>query len=126
MGFWIADSFNIVSWGGSSETAYSILTEAVEHMDDKLNPSRQWTFLVAVMAVCLDWIHHCRYLYLHDGTNWRNVPYQLSGREQGFVRHLGLVVAGFQSRRHGLHLVRCTVLDRRSVTAYSRWKVKRC
>ena len=115
VGFWIADSFNIVSWDESAETPYSILTEAVEYMDDKLNPSRERTFLVAVVALCMDWLHHCRDLYLHDGTNWRNVPYQFSGRKQGFIRHLGVFVAGFQPCRHGLYLVRRTVLDRRLV-----------
>lgn len=33
--------------------------------------------MVAVVALCLDRIHHIRHLHLHDGSHRRYVPYQL-------------------------------------------------
>lgn len=51
-----------------------------EHLDDFVLYDRQRPFLVAVMAMRLDWLHYFGYFHLHDWTNRRDVPYQLSSR----------------------------------------------
>ncbi len=52
--------------------------------------------MVAVVALCLDRIHHIRHLHLHDRSDRRYVSYQLSRRDSSIVRDLGLALACLQ------------------------------
>ena len=92
-----------------------LLTDVAEHMDDKLNSGCQWSFMVAVVALCLDWIHHLGNLHLYDWADWRDIPYLFPRCQQSFLWHLGLSVACLQPCCHGLYLVWCSVMDRRYV-----------
>ena len=51
-----------------------------EHLDDIVLYDCQRALLVAVMALRVDRLHYFRHFHLHDWTNWRYVPYQLSSR----------------------------------------------
>ena len=68
------------------------------------------------MALRVDRIHHLWYVHLHDRTNRRNISHQLPRRQQSLIRDLGISMACVQSSGYGLHLVWCSVLDRRSVS----------
>jgi hypothetical protein len=115
VGFWVADSFNIVSFLSSAQVD-EVLTDISEHMDDFFFDDRcirqfGWSFLVAVMVVCLAWIHHRRLLRLPYRKNRSNLPHLFPRYFQGQFWNLGCSVARFQSRSNGLHLVRGSSLD---------------
>lgn len=74
--------------------------------------------MVAVLALCLDWVHHCGMLHMHDGSNRRNISYLLSCCLSSLVRHLGLLVACLQPSGNGLYMVWSTVVDRWSVQLF--------
>ena len=67
--------------------------------------------MVAIMDLCLAWIHDRRLLHLLDWTHRRNIPYLFPRRQQSIIRYLGLAMAGVQSCCYGLHLVRSAVMD---------------
>ena len=73
VGFWIADSFNIVS--GCHLYRDELLTESAEHMDDKLDRSREWPCLVAIMDLRLGGLLNRCMLYLYDWADWCNLPH---------------------------------------------------
>ncbi len=55
--------------------------KSIEHMDDCLDASCERPFLVAVLALRVDWIHHLWDFHLHDWTDWRDIPHQFSRRQ---------------------------------------------
>lgn len=65
----------------------------LEHLDDIVVYGRQWSLMVAIMALRMDWIRHSSQLHMHDWTHWRNLPYPVSRRCQGVFRHLGVPLA---------------------------------
>lgn len=58
--------------------------------------------MVAILAVCLDWIYDIGRLHLHDGTNRSYIPHQLSRRQSGFLWYMGLAMASLQQGCNGL------------------------
>lgn len=66
-----------------------------EHLDDIFfdDIGLKGHFVVAVLALRLDWLQYRRLLHLHDGTNWGNLPHLLSRRDQSVFWHLGFAVA---------------------------------
>jgi hypothetical protein len=46
-----------------------------EHLDDFVVYDRQWSVLVAIMALCVDWILNRCLLHLPDWPNWCYIPY---------------------------------------------------
>lgn len=67
------------------------------------------------MALCLDWLYYFWYLHLYDWTDWRDIPHLFSRCRPSFLWCLGFAVACIQPSGHGLHLVRCSGMDRRYV-----------
>ena len=109
VGFWIADSFNIVRSGDRPQFCHLLIV--AEYLDDSLVYDRPRTFLVAVMALCVDRLSDLWYFHLYDWPHRGYLPHQLSCGYQGLVWNMGLVVACFQSSRNGLYLVRRPNLD---------------
>ena len=72
--------------------------------------------MVAGLDLCLDWVPDLSDLHLHDWTDWSYISHLFPCRQQSVIRYLGILVASLQSSRHGLHLVRRPVVDRRSET----------
>lgn len=70
-------------------------------MDDCLLDDRQWTVMVAVMDLCLDWILHLFGLRLFDWPHWCNISHRVPRRYSGFIWNLGISVASIQSRGYG-------------------------
>jgi cytosine/uracil/thiamine/allantoin permease len=80
VGFWIADSFNIVGFPLNTEI-HPVLTIIPEHMDDIEfhDCCIKWfrgSLLVAIMALCLAWVCYCRLLCLYYREN------------RGYISHL--------------------------------------
>lgn len=80
-------------------------------MDDLLLNDCGRPVLVAVVDLCLGGIFHRRLLYLSDRKDWSHLPHLLPGRHKSVFRHLGLIVAGLQSSRYGLHMDGSPVMD---------------
>lgn len=94
VGFWIADSFNIVR--SKAEVVAAEANGTLEYLDDFVFHDYRGAVVVAILAVCLDWIYDIRRLHLHDGTNRSYIPHQISRRQSGFLWYMGLVVASLQ------------------------------
>jgi hypothetical protein len=104
VGFWVADSFNIVS---KHIMEWLVITNlALEHMDDFVLYDSWWPVLVAIMALCLDWVFNCCLLHLLNWSNWCHLSYLLSRHRQILFWNLGIAVACLQQSCHGLHMVR--------------------
>ena len=73
-----------------------------QHLDDLVFYDHWWSVLVAVVAVRLDRVLHLRVLRVLDGTNRRNLSYQLSGHLSCFIWYMGFLVASVQQSCHGL------------------------
>jgi hypothetical protein len=102
-----------------------------EHLDDFVLYDRWRSVLVAIMALCMDWVFNCRCLHLPDWSDRRNLSYLFPGCRPILVWHLGFALARLQQSCYGLYLVcidhlfqhwrltrqqvRCAILDRRSM-----------
>lgn len=64
-----------------------------QHMDDLVEYDHNWSDLVAVMVVRLDWLHDCGVFHLLDWAHRRNLPHRVSRRRALFVRNLGFSMA---------------------------------
>lgn len=51
----------------------------LEHLDDIILYDCQRAVMVAVMAMCVDWVLDCRCFHLLDRSDWCYLPYFLSG-----------------------------------------------
>ena len=110
VGFWIADSFNIV--GPLAQLDPGLLAnQFVEYMDDLVLHDCQRSFLVAVVARCLDRLLHRWYFHLYDWTHWSHLPHLFPRCQQSVLWYLGFAVACVQPSCDGLYLVWCAVLD---------------
>ena len=49
-------------------------------MDDIVVYGRQWSLMVAIVALRVDRLRYSGYLYLYDRTHRRNIPYTFSRR----------------------------------------------
>ncbi len=78
MGFWIADSFNIVRLASVGIVIEDLCV--LEYLDDIVVYGCQWSLLVAVMALRLDWLFDLWYLYLYDWENWCYLSYSVPCR----------------------------------------------
>ena len=74
----------------------------VEHLDDIVFHDHRRAIVVAVMAMCLDWIYHIGHVHLHDWKNRGYVPHQFSRCQSGFLWHMGLAMASLQQGCNGL------------------------
>ena len=86
-------------------------------MDDIIVYGRQWTFVVAILALRMDRLRDFGYLYMYDWTHWCNISHPISGSDSGVIRHMGFSLASVQQGSHGVYLVRCPVLDWRFVVS---------
>lgn len=109
--FWIADSLNIVSISKMvPEKSPMEANTNIEHMDDFLLNDRRWSFLVAVLDLCLGWILRGRRFRVPDWTNWRCLSHFFSRHSPSFIRNMGFFMACPQPRGDGYYLVRCAKL----------------
>lgn len=85
-------------------------------MDDIVFDDHRWAVMVAIMALRLDWIHHIRHVHLHDRSDRRYLPYQLSRCRSSILWYLGFALARLQPSCYGLYMVRGAVMDWRCVS----------
>lgn len=50
----------------------------VEYLDDIIVYDRWRVVLVAVVALCMDWLFYLWFFHLHDWPHRRYIPYQFS------------------------------------------------
>lgn len=50
-----------------------------EYLDDFILYDRRRSVLVAILALCMDWILNCRLFHLLDWSNWCYLPYLVPG-----------------------------------------------
>lgn len=67
-----------------------------EHLDDFVVYDCRWSFLVAVMVMCLGWVFLICYLRLRIRPYRSCLPYFVSSNNPGIVWNLGFVLAGIQ------------------------------
>ena len=91
VGFWVADSFNIVR--SLYRTFKIVILIDPEYVDDFVFHDSQWLVMVAIMALCVDRIHHCSHLRLHHRKNWCDLSYFLSSRRESVIWHMGFPLA---------------------------------
>ena len=67
-----------------------------QHLDDLVFYDYWGSVMVAVVALRVDRVLDLGLLRVHDGTDWRNLSYQLSGHLSCLVWYMGFVVASIQ------------------------------
>lgn len=92
------------------------LTILSEHLDDFLfYDQRLWSFMVAIMALCLAWLHFRSLLRLHDWPNRCYLPHLLPCCVSILLRHLGCSLASVQQSCYGMYLVWSSGMDWREL-----------
>jgi len=109
--FWLADSINVNTWMIG-------MIAVVLLADFSLFQYTSRTILVGMLALRLGWIHNYRVLRRSIWSNGRCLSYFFPGHQSWLLRHLGILMANLQSRRHGMYLVWRTSLDRRPMRLY--------
>ena len=117
VGFWVADSFNIVCpiFVLRIGVGRAGLKWRTEHMDDLLVDDYGGALLVAIVALRVDRLLFRRLFHLLHWPHRRNLPHSIPRRRPGLVRHLGLAMASLQPRRNGVRVVRRADVDRRDL-----------
>lgn len=77
----------------------------LEHMDDFIFYDSGRSILVAILAVCLDWLQHRRSLRLPHGPHGGHLPNSFRGDEPCFFWYLGIILASCQSSSNGCDMV---------------------
>lgn len=77
---------------GRQSSTYADLPR-IEYLDDIVVYDRWRIILVAVVALCMDWLFYFWFFHLHDWPHRRHIPYQFSRCEQGVIRNMGFIVA---------------------------------
>lgn len=93
-----------------------------QHMDDRKLKYRCGNVMVAVLAHCVDRIHHCCILRLSDRTNRRQVPHCISRGVPFEFRNLGQSLAGVEQSCDGMYLVSCILSEWQTLyRCFTRW-----
>lgn len=81
-------------------------TMHAEYMDDFILNDRRWSFMVAIVDLCLGWIFYRRHLRLPYRSHRCCIPHFISSHCESILWHLGLILARDQPCSNGHHLVR--------------------
>lgn len=84
-------------------------------MDDIIFYDHCRPLVVAVLALCLDRLLLRRMFHLLNRAYRSNLPHRISRDSPFVIRDLGISLARFQPRRHGMRVVWRTDLDRRDM-----------
>jgi hypothetical protein len=87
------------------ELLKTTLTSASEYLDDFVLHDSRWPILVAIVAMCLDWVYYRWSFCLPNWPNRRDLPYPICGSESCILRNLGFFLADPQSCVDGGYMV---------------------